>query len=75
MTNTYPSQPSLGERLQDWLMVQVAVDPHLQNRVLRFLDVRHWNLTVTGFTWRTYSVNTSRGPFAIRPPQYEGFSH
>lgn len=32
-------RPSFGERLQDWLMVQLAEDPHLQNRVLRFLDV------------------------------------
>ena len=32
-------RPSLGERLQDWLMVQLAKDAHLQNRVLRFLDV------------------------------------
>ncbi len=32
-------RPSLGERFQDWLMVQLAEDPHLQNRVLRFLDV------------------------------------
>ncbi len=32
-------RPSLGERLQDWLIVQLAKNPHLQNSVLRFLDV------------------------------------
>ena len=38
-TLTHRHRPSVNERLQDWLMVQMAEEPMLRDRLLRFLDV------------------------------------
>ena len=66
-------RPSLGERLQDWLMVQMAADPHLQNRVLRFLDVLaaldfYRNGTQVAKIFREYF----QGPFRHSSPAIRG---
>ncbi len=66
-------RPSLGERLQDWLIVQLAEDPHLQNRVLRFLDVLpaldfDRNGTYVARIFREYF----QGPFRHSSPAIRG---
>ena len=66
-------RPSLGERVQDWLMVQLADEPHLQNRVLRFLDVLaaldfDRNGTYVATIFREYF----RGPFRHSSPGIRG---
>jgi len=66
-------RPSLGERLQDWLLVQLAKDPHLQNRALRFLDVLpaldfDLNGTYVAKIFREYF----KGPFRHSSPAIRG---